>query len=123
MKGLYALFLLITTPLLLFSARIYLAPLICQKAEPGWRWDVMGVVLLAISAVVAEVVQNIEEMFNFVGGVGVPLILYVMPGVFYLRICRGKRGWRTWVAWFLIPLGFGTVAVSLWHSIRQLKQK
>jgi amino acid permease len=120
MKAVYGLFLLATAPLLLFSGRIYLAPLLCQKGEPGWQWDVMGIGMLLASALMAVLVTKIETMFNFVGGISVPTTLYLMPAVFYLRICKNTSKWKTVVAWFFLPLGFGTMGLSLYHTIDEL---
>jgi hypothetical protein len=60
MKAVCAMFLFATAPLLLFSGRIYLAPLVA---------------LLAVRALIAVLVTHIDTMFKPVGGVAVPTIL------------------------------------------------
>jgi amino acid permease len=119
-KGLYSLFLLITTPLILFSARFCLAGLICNKQVPNWQWVGMGIGMLMGAAIVASAIESLGVMFDFLGGIICSFILYFFPSMFYLRICKGESKVKTVLAWCMFPLGVGTIALSLYDTISNM---
>jgi hypothetical protein len=124
-KVLYATFLLITTPLVLYSARLSLIGLIkqwCKVVITPRRFDVIGIVLLAVIAVLAVLVTSIPLMFDFIGGVTVSIILYAFPSSFYLRLCKGESTPKTVLAWAMTPLGVATVVVCLYDTISRLSE-
>jgi hypothetical protein len=53
----------VTTRPLLFSAKIYQARQLCQKADSGWVWDVIGVVVLAFAFAFAFALDVIWVIF------------------------------------------------------------
>jgi amino acid permease len=122
-KALYGVFLLITTPLILFSARFCLVGLVCKKeaAElPSWQWLGIGIGMLLLAAIMAGSVDNLGVMFDFLGGMICSLILYVFPSMFYVRICKGESKWKTVLAWVMMPLGLATVGLSFYDTIKHM---
>jgi sodium-coupled neutral amino acid transporter 10 len=119
-KGLYGVFLLITTPLILFSGRFCLAGLICRKEIPVWQWQLMGVIMLLCCAIMATWVESLEIMFDLIGGCTVPMITYLFPATFYIRICKGESKWKMFVAWGFLPFGMLNIALALYHSFANL---
>jgi hypothetical protein len=119
-KGLYGVFLLITTPLILFSGRFCLAGLICKQEIPVWQWHLMGVLMLLCCAIMATWVESLEIMFDLIGGCTVPVIMYLFPATFYIRICKGESKWKMAIAWGFIPFGMINIALALYHSIANL---
>jgi sodium-coupled neutral amino acid transporter 4 len=94
-KALYGLFLIIATPLILYSARLCFVALFLKEELGFWKGNGIGV---AILMVVAAAVQSISVMFDFLGGVAVSWILYILPVIYYLRLCKGESRWKTWMA-------------------------
>jgi amino acid permease len=119
-KALYGVFLLITTPLILFSGRFCLAGLICKKEIPVWQWHLMGVGMLLGAAIMAVWVENLEIMFDLIGGCTVPVIMYMFPAVFYIRICKGESKWKMAVAYAFLPFAALNIGLALYHSIANL---
>jgi sodium-coupled neutral amino acid transporter 6 len=116
-KGLYSLFLLVTTPLILFSARFCVADLLALREPKPWQWVGLGVIMLLAAAVVAAFVESIGMMFDFLGGIICSCLLYFFPALFYLRICRSESLAKRVIAWAMFPLGVATVALSLYDTI------
>jgi sodium-coupled neutral amino acid transporter 6 len=122
-KILYSLFLLITTPLVLYSARLSLSGLVKNVTNFDMSpiiWDLTGLGLLTLVAVLAVVVTSIPVMFDFIGGVSISIILYVFPSIYYLKLCRGDNRVKTVLAWVMFPLGAATLVVCLYDSITRL---
>jgi amino acid permease len=122
-KGLYAVFLLITTPLILFSARFCLVGLVTTKDAselPSWVWLGIGVVMLLLAAVMAGAVESLGVMFDFLGGMICSLILYIFPSLYYIRLCKGESTWKTIAAWAMIPLGVSTVVLSFYDTVQHM---
>jgi amino acid permease len=119
-KAFYGLFLIVATPLILYSARLCFVALIWKHELGFWKWNGIGVAILMLVAVVAAAVKSISVMFDFLGGVAVSWILYILPAIYYLRLCKGESTWKRWMAWAMIPLGIATIGVCLYHSIDQL---
>jgi amino acid permease len=116
-ESLYALFLLLTTPLTLFAARVALHDLISLQEPPPWLWNVVGVVLLIGLVLLAVLVKNIGTMFDFIGGVTIAGIIYILPAVYYLKLCRGESVTKKIIAIVLIPIGVGTITLCLYDAI------
>jgi amino acid permease len=116
-EALYALFLLITTPLLLYAARVALHDLISTNPPSDLVWSVVGIVVLLAATVLAVVVKSIDTMFDLIGGVTISGIIYILPPVFYLKICHGDSLIRTIVAWVMISIGITTICVCTYHAV------
>jgi amino acid permease len=122
-KALYGVFLLITTPLILFSARFCLVGLVSTKDAselPSWQWLSIGIVMLLLAAVVAGSVESLGVMFDFLGGIICSLILYIFPSMFYIRLCKGESRWKTVAAWVMMPLGVATVGLSFYDTVTHM---
>jgi amino acid permease len=119
-EAFYGLFLIVTTPLILYAARICFISLFSKKQIETWLWNVVGVGVLLTIAAAAAGVKSIPVMFDFIGGVGVSCILYILPALYYLRICRRESKWKRALSYVLVPLGFATMVVCLYHTIDTL---
>jgi amino acid permease len=120
-EGLYALFLLVTAPLLLFAARVTLHDLISKKEPSLTFWRVLGTAVLAGVTLVAVLVEKIGTMFDFIGGVTISAIIYIFPPVFYLVICKKESKVKTVLAWIQIPLGIAIIGVCLYDAIATIR--
>jgi hypothetical protein len=119
-EALYAFFLLITTPLLLYAARVALHDLISKKPPSYSFWVILGLSVLFAATLVAVLVQKISVMFDFIGGVTISGIIYILPPIFYLKICYGDSLIRMIIAFVMIPIGAATVCVCTYHAILTL---
>jgi sodium-coupled neutral amino acid transporter 11 len=118
-EGLYALFLLVTAPLLFYAARVALHDLI-SKTEPSPAfWRILGTVVFAAVILVAVLVKNVGTMFDFIGGVTISAIIYILPPVFYLVISR-ESPVKTVCAWIQIPIGVAIICVCTYHAIKSI---
>jgi amino acid permease len=116
-EALYALFLLITTHLLLYAGRVALHDLISKQRPSYMFWLILGLVVLFAATVLAVLVQSISTMFDFIGGVTIAGIIYILPPMFYLKMCRGDSVIKMIIAIVLIPIGAATICVCLCHAV------
>jgi amino acid permease len=119
-EALYAFFLLITTPLLLYAARVALHDLISKQSPSYTFWVILGLVILFAATIVAVLVQSISTMFDFIGGVTISGIIYILPPIFYLKICHGESVLKMIIAVILIPIGAATICVCTYHGVHGL---
>jgi amino acid permease len=115
-EGLYALFLLMTTPLVLYAARVALHDLI--GPDPSvLMWNGIGILVFVGVVLLAVLVKNIGTMFDFIGGVTISGIIYILPSVYYLKLCKGESLVKKSIAVVLIPIGAATIIVCLYDAI------
>jgi amino acid permease len=122
-KGLYAVFLVFTTPLILYSARLGFNDLVFRNEFTTIRWRVMGICTLAATIILAVTVESIATMFEFIGGFTCNLIVYIMPALYYVRICKGESQVKTVIAYVMFPLGLVSTVDCLYESIHSLVTK
>jgi amino acid permease len=122
-KALYAIFLIITSPLILYSARLALNDFIFRKPFTRLRWALIGIGLILGSTILAVTVTSIPTMFGFVGGVTCNLIVYTLPAIYYIRICKEGSTWKRIVSWGMIVVGAVAMTVCLYDSIASLVKK
>lgn len=120
MKGLFGMFLIMTTPLILFSCRVAFNDATFRSEFTKLRWNLMGISIMVLAVVVAAVVKSITTVFGFIGGVTSTLAAYVLPAIYYLRICKNESKWKTALSWFLLPLGIVIMCLCLYDSIRSI---
>jgi amino acid permease len=122
-KALYAIFLIITSPLILYSARLSLNDFIFRKPFTTLKWALIGIGLILGGTILAITVTSIPTMFGFVGGVTCNLIVYTLPAIYYLRICKEGRTWKRIISWVMIAVGTVAMVVCLYDSIASLVKK
>jgi amino acid permease len=113
----YAVFLIITSPLILYSARLALNDFFFRTEFTDLRWRLIGVCVILGATIVAITVRSISTVFGFVGGVSCNLVVYILPAIYYLRICRGHSQTKTRIAWAMIPVGSLSICVCLYQAI------
>jgi sodium-coupled neutral amino acid transporter 4 len=116
-KALYALFLIISNPQLLFSIRKETIRMIFRREIGYWPYVGIGIALMTLACILACAVDSIGVMFDFIGGVGCTLLIYILPAIFYLRICKGEGKFKMIIAWIMIPVGSASLIVSLYSAI------
>ena len=116
----FGVFLTITTPLLLFSARYAFNDIFFRSGFTNLRYYLIGFGILVVNAVVAVTVKSIPVMFGFVGGVCSTLLVYVLPAIYYIRICGKENRVKLAISWLMIPVGFAVLSVCLYDSIQGL---
>jgi sodium-coupled neutral amino acid transporter 10 len=119
-KALYALFLVFTTPLILFSARLGLNDLIFKTEFTPMRWRVVGISTMAATIILAVTVTSISTMFELIGGVTCNLIVYLLPSLYYIRLCSGDSPVKTVIAWIMMPIGVASMVICLYESIHSI---
>jgi sodium-coupled neutral amino acid transporter 2 len=116
-EGLYALFLLLTTPLVLFAARVALHDLISTDEPSDCMWNTVGIAVFIGVVLLAVLVKNIGTMFDFIGGVTISGIIYILPSAYYLKLCRKESTVKKIVAIALIPIGAATIVLCLYDAV------
>jgi hypothetical protein len=116
-EALYALFLLVTTPLLLYAARVALHDLISKDPPSDNLWSAVGLAVLVAATLLAVLVTSIATMFDLIGGVTISGIIYILPPIFYLKICHRDSVIKTIVAWSMIPIGIAVICICSYHAI------
>jgi amino acid permease len=113
----YAIFLIITSPLILYSARLALNDFFCRTPFTDLRWRVIGVAVILGATIVAITVESMPPVFGFVGGVSCNLVVYILPAIYYLRICAGQSQTKTVMAWVMLHIGALSICVCLYQAI------
>lgn len=121
-KALFGVFLIMTTPLILFSCRVALNDATFDSEFTSLRWNLMGILILIITFVIAAAVESITTVFGFIGGVTSTLTAYVLPSLYYFRICRNESLVKKIVAGILMPSGLIIMCVCLYDSVRSIIQ-
>ena len=119
-KALFGIFLIMTTPLILFSCRVALNDATFGSEFTTLRWNLMGILVLVVTVVIAAAVESITTVFDFIGGVASTLTAYVLPSLYYLRICRNESVWKKVLSCVLMPSGLVIMCVCLYDSIRSI---
>jgi amino acid permease len=119
-KLLYSVFLVFTTPLILFSARLGLNELLFGTEFTRLRWCVVGILTMTATIILAVTVTSLSTMFGLVGGVTCNAIVYLLPAVFYIRLMKGHNAVKTVIAWVMLPLGVASIAVCLYQAIHDI---
>ena len=121
-KALFGVFLIMTTPLILFSCRVAFNDATFRSEFTTARWNIMGITILIITVVTAAAVESITTVFGFIGGVTSTLTAYVLPSLYYLRLCKNESVWKKILSWILMPSGLIIMCVCLYDSIRSIIQ-
>lgn len=117
-KFVLALFLIITTPLYLFSCRIAFNDATFRSPFTALRWNLIGISILVVSVVIACAVKSITTVFGFIGGVTSTACAYILPAIYYLRICKNESLVKTVFAWILLVGGGIILVFCLYDSLR-----
>jgi amino acid permease len=119
-KTMYCLFLIITNPPLFFTARNTFITMTFKREVGFWIYNGIGLALLLLSCIIAVTVDSVGVMFDFIGGVACTAIIYILPAIFYLRICKGESKVKTVISWIMIPVGSGSLIACLYSAINGL---
>jgi amino acid permease len=116
-KALYALFVVFTTPLILFSARLSLNDVIFKTSFTLLRYWTIGIILISACILMAVTVESLEKVFGLVGGVTCNIIVYILPAVYYIKMCHGQSKVKRVIAWIMAPTGFILIGVCLYAEV------
>jgi amino acid permease len=116
-KGLYGLFVVFTTPLILLSARISLNDVLFKSEFTTARYWIMGIILVTLCIVLAVTVESLEKVFGLVGGLTCNIIVYILPALYYIRLCRGENTLKMTVAWLMAPVGLVLIGICMYAEI------
>ena len=112
-KGLYSILLVLTVPIIFWACRLAIKGLFFENNNSNLLWNVVGVLILLIAGFIAGYVESIEHVFKYIGGINSPLIVYIFPALYYLRICHNSNIFKTILAYFLIIFGLAIILLCL----------
>lgn len=119
-KVCYSVILVLTTPILIFACRLSTNDLFFSSDMTTMRHCIIGVVTLVLAGVVAVTVTNVNLVFGVVGGISAPLLIYILPSLYYLNICKDGSKVKKAVSWFSLVLGPIFIFVCLFDSIKTI---
>ena len=119
-QALYTLLLALSVPLIFWSCRLSFNEIFFKSAFTTLRWNVIGISIVLLSGVIAVTVKAINTVFSIIGGLFSPLIVYLLPSLYFLRISRERTLLTTSLAYFLILFGFFTIVISLYNTIIEI---
>ena len=119
-EGLYTLLLALSVPLIFWSCRLSFNEIFFRSPFTTLRWNIIGISIVLLSGVIAVTVKAINTVFSIIGGVFSPLIVYLLPTVYYLRICKQRPFVLTFLAYFLFVFGIFTIVISLYNTINDM---
>lgn len=107
---------ILTIPLILWACRISINELIFHSEFTTLRWNVIGFSVLISASVIAVTVEKIVNVFNIIGGVIVPVIVYVLPAIYFFKLASNSIMQKI-LSFFFIIFGFSVSALCLYNSI------
>jgi amino acid permease len=113
-KALYGLFVVFTTPLILYSARLFLNDFIFGTEFTQARFYAIGILLVTACIALAGAVESLEKVFGIVGGVTCNLIVYILPALYYIRLVPEGGCVKRVVAYAMVPVGVILIGVCLY---------
>jgi len=119
-KGLYSILLVLTVPLILWACRLSANDFFFKNQSTKLQWNITGCLILISAALLAVVVQKIVTFFQFVGGVSSPLMVYILPALYYIRICRDGSRIKRFLAYSFVIIGIVFIIICLYDSIKSL---
>ncbi|NXA67359.1 S38A4 protein, partial [Mohoua ochrocephala] len=79
----------LTVPLVLFPIRSSISALLFPKRPFSWiRHFLIAVVILAFNNLLVIFVPTIKDIFGFIGASSATMLIFILPGAFYLRIVK-----------------------------------
>lgn len=117
---LYFVLLTLSLPLIHWSVRIGINELFFKTDFTKLRWILIGFGILVFSALIAILVTSISTIFNFIGGITSPFLIYIFPGAYYIKLCSDEQKWKIYLAYFMIFLGVLFIILCLYDSIASL---
>ncbi|NWV99785.1 S38A4 protein, partial [Machaerirhynchus nigripectus] len=77
----------LTVPLVLFPIRSSISALLFPKRPFSWiRHFLIAAVILAFNNLLVIFVPTIKDIFGFIGASSATMLIFILPGAFYLRI-------------------------------------
>ncbi|KAH0787197.1 Transmembrane amino acid transporter protein [Histomonas meleagridis] len=120
-KALYSILLLLTSPNLLFFMRQAFDAMIFQdRPMTTFRWILEGGGILLCAALIAINVQSVNTIFSFIGGLACPVMSYIIPAIYYIRICKRDSMPKFIMAWCLLVIGVAFIVICMYDNIRSL---
>ncbi|XP_078390991.1 sodium-coupled neutral amino acid transporter 5b isoform X1 [Cetorhinus maximus] len=82
----------LTVPVVLFPIRRAIQQLLFSRKDFHWlRHIVIAVVLLICVNLLVIFVPNIRDIFGIIGATSAPSLIFILPGLFYVRIVPNDR--------------------------------
>ncbi|NWH31105.1 S38A4 protein, partial [Chloropsis hardwickii] len=79
----------LTVPLVLFPIRSSISALLFPKRPFSWiRHFLIAAVILAFNNLLVIFVPTIKDIFGFIGASSATMLIFILPGAFYLRIVK-----------------------------------
>ncbi|NXH43357.1 S38A4 protein, partial [Dicaeum eximium] len=79
----------LTVPLVLFPIRSSVGALLFPKRPFSWiRHFLIAAVILAFNDLLVIFVPTIKDIFGFIGASSATMLIFILPGAFYLRIVK-----------------------------------
>ena len=113
--------LVFSVPIALWAARNSINSAFFKDTEPTTlRWITIGAILAIASAGLGAISENVIVFFDIVGGIFTPLIVFLMPCVFYLKNEEGEPIWKKCIAYFISVFSIFAIGFSLYQAIVEI---
>jgi len=117
-KILFSLKLVITIPILFFACRLSFYEIFFTQSVSNAIWNSSGIMLLCLAGVFAAYFQSIVKVFEVVGGISSPIIVYILPAAFYIKICQKENKFKYYISYMFILFGLSMILVSLYDTFK-----
>jgi amino acid permease len=81
------------------------------------RFYLIGILVVTGCVVLAGAVESLEKVFGLVGGVTCNIVVYILPALYYIRLCSKGSKVKRFVAFAMIPIGVILIGVCLYEEI------
>lgn len=115
------LILIISSPLVLWTARFYLNQLIFKdQPKKTWIWFLVSFSICVGCAGIASISDDVLIFFNIVGGLFSPTIIFVLPTMFFLLKRPKKTIFLKILSGFVLLIALGTTVLCTYQAITDM---
>ncbi|KAK8893291.1 hypothetical protein M9Y10_021708 [Tritrichomonas musculus] len=119
-KACYSLLLILTAPLLIFTCRLSIQNLTFKSEVSYTKSVIIGIAIALFDCIISVTVKKLNVMFSLVGGVTCPIIVYIFPSLYYLKICTNESKIKTIFSYVSIVVGITFIIICLYDAIRSM---
>lgn len=111
---------IISTPLLAHTLRNALNELIFKNDPTTSRWIIMGACIIGIGAVLVSLYGKVITYFDLIGGFFLPCIVFLFPGMTFLRLFKNPPLYKKIFAIAMCVLAAAVGVVCLYKTISDM---
>ncbi|OHT12973.1 Transmembrane amino acid transporter protein [Tritrichomonas foetus] len=119
-KACYSVILILTAPMLIFTCRLSFHNLIFKSPMNTLKHNLLGISILILAALIAVTVTKVSLVYSILGGICAPLLVYIFPSLYFLRICKDGSKVKKIFSIVSLVVGILFIPVCLYDAIKSI---